>query len=121
MRAKSAIMTMIFVIVLSFFLMIANSSTTTPYVDRFIGQMQNRITVEGEGVYKEKKYILSMEDRVVIERDNKAGRAFLIGIFVWPIGQDEGCVIPIKKKEIKFSEFAIFIDLDYSPPIYYCY
>lgn len=120
MRAKLAVIMAVFLMILALSFAVVNPSTATSYVDRFIGQMQKRIVVDGEGIYKGKKYILSMEDRVIIERDNKAGRAFLIGIFVWPIGQDEGCIIPIQKKEIKFSEFAIFIDLDYSPPIYHC-
>ena len=89
-----------------------DQSSAEPYIDRFVGQVQERVIVYGIAQYEGKTFVLSKEDRVMIERDNKKYKAFLTGIFIWPLDRDRGCVIPIVKQEIAFSDIAIFIIMD---------
>lgn len=100
------------VIVLTMIFVSADQSFAEPYIDRFVGQVQERVVVYGIAQYEGKTFILSKEDRVMIERDNKKYKAFLTGIFIWPLDRDRGCVIPIVKQEIAFPDIAIFIIMD---------
>lgn len=100
------------VIALTMIFVSANQSFAEPYIDRFVGQVQKRVVVHGIAHYEGKTFILSKEDRVMIERDNKKRKAFLTGIFIWPLDRDQGCVIPIVKQEIAFPDIAIFIIVD---------
>lgn len=96
----------------------------TGHIDEFVGQVQKRMQVYGDEDYSGKKFIISKEDRVIIKRYNRIGKAFIIGIVFVPVDHDkdnEICIIPIKKQEIKPSDFAIFIDFKYSTPIAYCH
>ncbi|MCR4322723.1 MAG: hypothetical protein NUV61_01385 [Candidatus Azambacteria bacterium] len=86
------------------------ASSAVPIIDRFIGQVRVLKEVRGaSGEHKGRLFILYHGDSVIMERDNKTGKVWIIGVYQTTanaINKGKECVISFQRKEISRSDTA---------------
>ena len=101
-------------IALAVFIVTANSVIAGP-IDRYIGQMRGWKTTTGlKGKYKGESFTLYAGSTLVMERDRRNGKIWIVGIY-YPSEENENepweCVIALKKVEISPRDVVLNINI----------
>lgn len=92
-------------------LMSEKASSAVPIIDRFIGQVRILKEVRGEGgEYKGKLFILYHGDAVIMERNNRTGKMWIVGVYrstTNAIDKGKECIISFRRTEISHSDTAL--------------
>lgn len=103
------------VMALAIIFMTAKDMVANP-IDRYIGQMRlYKTTVGLKGKYKDKPFFLYPGDRLVIERDNRNGKYWIMGIYYPDLeGSDneKECVVALKKIEISHLDIVLNVNIN---------
>lgn len=87
------------------------ASSAVPIIDRFIGQVRILKEARGEGgEYKGKLFILYHGDAVIMERDNRTGKMWIVGVYQSTADathRGKECIISFQRTEISHSDTAI--------------
>lgn len=118
MKKMILVVSRIFVVVFILFLVQAQECFANP-IDLFIGQLDVKKSVEAVGATghnKGKLFILYHGDRVVIERNSKTGKLFLVGIYTMSLdpdfypGIDDECIVRVERVRVK--NFTLNVDIN---------
>ena len=102
------------IIVLAVFFVTANSVIAGP-IDRYIGKMRGwKATTGLKGKYKDQSFTLYTGSTLVMERDRRNGKIWIVGIY-YPSEENEdepwACVIALKKVEISPRDVVLNINI----------
>lgn len=111
-------------LVLVVFIVTANSVSAGP-IDRYIGHMRGYKTATGvKGKYKGESFTLYAGSILVMERDRRNGKIWIVGIYHPNEENNEGetwaCVIALKKIEISPRDVALNVNIS-EEWIHHCY
>lgn len=109
------------VMICAILLMSEKASSAVPIIDRFIGQVRILKEVRGEsGEHKGKLFILYHGDSVIMERNNRTGKMWIVGVYrsiTNAIDKGKECIISFQRTEISSFHVAIgvFINEEWIP------
>lgn len=110
-------------LVLAVFIVTAHSAIAGP-IDRYIGKIRGWKTTTGlKGKYKAESFTLYAGSIVVMERDRRNGKIWIVGIY-YPSEENEDetweCVIALKKIEISPRDVVFNVNIS-EEWIHHCY